>query len=179
MARFLLFFIMFFAAQSAFAKDNFMGIPRFKGVDPIKNAVYQENCAECHFAYSPGLLPARSWKKLLEPASLEKHFGDNAELDEEDRLKIIDFLVKNSAETSHYKRSIKIMHSLSADETPLRITEIRYMKRKHSEIPERMIKGNKKVRSLSYCLKCHTEAEEKGVFDDDTVFIPGYGLWDD
>lgn len=179
MTRFLIFFTLFFTAQTAFATDNFFGIPRFKGVNPIKNITYTENCAECHFAYSPGLLPARSWVKLMDAKALEDHFGENAELDDGDRRIILDFLVNNAAETSHFKRSVKIMHSLSDTATPLRITEIPYIKRKHSEIPERLIKGNKKVRSLSYCLKCHTEAKEKGVFDDDTVFIPGHGLWDD
>jgi len=54
-----------------------------------------------------------------------------------------------------------------------------YIKRKHSEIPKRLIQDNKKVRSLSNCLNCHTQAKEKGVFDDDTVFIAGHGEWDD
>ncbi|MBT6616074.1 MAG: cytochrome C, partial [Deltaproteobacteria bacterium] len=31
---------------------------------------------------------------------------------------------------------------------------------------------------LSNCTSCHKEAE-KGIFDDDTVLIPGYGRWDD
>jgi hypothetical protein len=179
MIRFLMLFTAFFAAQTAFATDNFLGIPRFKGVKPVFNTNYQSNCAECHFAYFPGLLPARSWKKLLQPKSLEDHFGENAELDEGDRRDILDFLVRYSADNSHYKRSIKIIRSLSADATPLRIIETPYIKRKHSEIPVSWIKGNKKVRSLSNCAKCHTEAKEKGVFDDDTVFIPGHGEWDD
>lgn len=179
MIRFLILFTAFFAAQTAFATDSFFGIPRFKGVNPVFDKTYQSNCAECHFSYFPGLLPARSWQKLMEPKSLEDHFGENAELDESDRRDILKFLVQNAADDSHYKRSIKIMRSIPADATPLRITETRYIKRKHSEIPVSWIKGNKKVRSLSNCAKCHTEAKEKGVFDDDTVFIPGHGLWDD
>jgi len=71
------------------------------------------------------------------------------------------------------------MRSLAADEAPLRITEVPYIKHKHEEIPARLIKGNPKVRSLSYCTKCHQEARDKGIFDDDTVLIPGHGRWDD
>ena len=63
------------------------------------------------------------------------------------------------------------------DETPLRITEVRYIKRKHHDIPEKMIKGNKDVKSLSYCNACHTQAD-KGIFDSDTVSIPNYPDWD-
>ena len=33
-----------------------------------------------------------------------------------------------------------------------------------------MVKGNNDVKSLSYCNKCHTQAD-KGVFDEDTVSI--------
>ncbi|MDQ6991695.1 MAG: diheme cytochrome c [Mariprofundaceae bacterium] len=179
MIRFLILFTAFFTAQAAFASDNFFGIPRFKGVKPVFNSVYKSNCAECHFAYFPGLLPARSWKKLLAPKSLENHFGENAEMDESDRRDILDFLVRNSADDSHYKRSIKIRRSLRDGSTPLRITDVPYIKHKHSEIPAKLIKGNKKVRSLSYCVKCHREAKEKGIFDDDTVVIPGYPSWDD
>jgi len=179
MIRFLIMFTAFFAAQTAFATDNFFGIPRFKGVKPVFNSNYESSCAECHFGYFPGLLPARSWKKLMQPEALADHFGEDAELDESDRHEILNFLVNNAADRSHYKRSVKIARSLRDGATPLRITEVPYIKKKHSEIPIKMIKGNKKVRSLSNCARCHTEAKEKGVFDDDTVFIPGYGRdWD-
>jgi hypothetical protein len=63
-------------------------------------------------------------------------------------------------------------------EAPLRITEVRYIKRKHHEIPEKMITGNKDVKSLSYCDACHTQAN-KGVYDEDTVKIPNYPNWED
>ncbi|MDQ6993877.1 MAG: diheme cytochrome c [Mariprofundus sp.] len=179
MIRFGLLLMMFFTMQSAFAADSFMGIPRFKGVESVKSKVYQSNCAECHFAYFPGLLPARSWQKLMTKSALKDHFDENAELDEGDRQEILAFLVEHAADHSHYKRSIKIRRSIPQLAAPLRITEVPYIKRKHSEIPARLIKGNKKVRSLSNCARCHTQAEDKGVFDDDTVFIKGYGVWDD
>ena len=179
MMRFLMFFALFFTAQAAFAGNTFFGIPRFKGVKPVFDKTYQSNCAECHFAYFPGLLPVRSWKKLMAPKALEDHFGENAELEENDRRYILDFLVRNAADDAGYKRSKKIIRSLSADETPLRITEVPYIKKKHSEIPKKLISGNPKVRSLSNCLRCHREAKDQGIFDDDTVLIPGHGRWDD
>ena len=34
---------------------------------------YQQECAACHTAYPPGLLPAASWQRLM--GGLGKHFG--------------------------------------------------------------------------------------------------------
>jgi len=149
-----------------------------KGVEQVNTPLYEESCGECHFAYQPGLLPARSWRKMMLPESLENHFGENAELPEGDRLEVLNFLVEYAAENSFYKRSVKIARSLKADETPLKITEVPYIKRKHYEIPAKMITGNKDVRLLSNCNACHTDAK-KGSFDDDGVLIPNFGYWDD
>ncbi|MDX8402296.1 MAG: diheme cytochrome c [Mariprofundaceae bacterium] len=168
----------------AYASDTFLGIPRFKGVAPLKDRAYQESCGECHFAYFPGLLPARSWKRLMKPTNLENHFGENAELDEADRRYIEDWLVRNAADKQgfpRYKRSVKIARSVPDLKAPMRITEVPYIKRKHEEVAAMLKKRpdvRQKVRSMAYCNKCHQEAS-KGVFDDDTVRIPVYGEWDD
>ena len=150
---------------------------RKKGVEPVKNELYQEECGSCHFAYQPGLLPKRSWKKMMKISELENHFGDDAYLEEDYRVEIENFLVKNSADDSWYKRSRKIMASIREDEAPLRISETRYFERKHDEIPKRLVK-QKEVRSFSHCSKCH-ESADKGIYDDDSVNIPNYGRWDD
>jgi len=152
-----------------------LSLERRNEVAPVASETYKEECGACHFPYQPGLLPSGSWKKLLAPKALEDHFGENAELDEELRLQLLKLLEKDAAETSYYKRSRKIMASLNGA-TPLRITEVPYIHRKHHEIPARLIKPNDKVRSLSYCDACHQQAD-KGVYDDDTVSIPGYGNW--
>lgn len=169
-----------FAISSVYAGSGsgFNIFKRKKGVEPFTNALYEEDCGSCHFAYQPGWLPARSWQKMMSPTALEDHFEENAELDEDERLELLHFLTANAADKSSYKRSRKIMHSIKKTETPIRITATRYIRRKHDEIPKRMIEGNDKVRSLSYCEHCHTGAD-KGVFDDDTVVIPNYGRWDD
>ena len=166
----------------AVAEENFIGwlldFGRTKEVRPIDNEQYQEECKDCHFAYQPGLLPARSWEKLLNTEALRDHFGDNAEIDE-DTLRIIhDYAVANAADKSYYKRSRKITVTTPEYAEPLRITKLHYIERKHDEIPDKMIKDNKDVKSLSYCDNCHTQAE-KGVYDNDTVSIPNYPDWDD
>ena len=55
-------------------------------VAPVANAKYKEECGSCHFAYQPGLLPARSWEKIM--GNLENHFNENAELDQETQSRI-------------------------------------------------------------------------------------------
>jgi hypothetical protein len=145
---------------------------RTKEVAPETNKLYNDECGACHFPYQPGLLPERSWRKLVEAKALSDHFGENAELDEGDRKKILNVLVAGSADKSHYKRSKKIMNSLSDSDAPLRITEVPYIRKKHEEVVDEVVKKSDKVKSLSFCDKCHQKAKE-GDFDDDTVVIPG------
>lgn len=149
---------------------------RMKEVAPVTNKAYNEECGSCHFPYQPGFLPAASWQKLLDAKALADHFGDSAELDESTRKEILDYAIANSAEKSWYKRPRKVMASLKQGDAPLRITEVPYMKDKHSQIPAKLVKENSKVKSLSYCNKCHQKAKDAN-FDDDTVVIPGHGTW--
>jgi len=139
-------------------------------------AVYKEECASCHMAYPSQLLPARSWTRILD--SLDHHFGDNASLDPDTLKTLKAYLQANSADTAESRRARRIMRSLPADETPLRISEIPSIRREHREIPRRYITGNPRVKSLSNCVACHAGAEQ-GHFNEDTVKIPGYGRWDD
>lgn len=144
-------------------------------VATVNNKLYAEECGSCHFAYPPGLLPERSWRKLM--TGLDDHFGENAELDEIDRQTLENYLASNSGDQSHYKRSKKLMRSIRSSDTPLRITEIPYLKKEHHEVPKDALK-NEKVRSLSNCDACHRTAA-KGNFDVNGINIPGYGKWDD
>jgi len=149
---------------------------RSLGVADVLSPIYKEECSSCHMAYPPGLLPVRSWKKVM--AGLENHFGDNAELEPETFKIVSNFLVSNSADDSSYRRSRKIMSSLNDNDIPIRISETPYIINKHDDIPEKLIKYNKKVNSLSNCSACHSKAEH-GLFDEHDVKIPGYGRWDD
>jgi len=146
------------------------------GVAPVKNAFYLEECGSCHFPYQPGLLPARSWSKLM--AGLDEHFGENAELPAEDSQTIEGYLVENAADKSNHKRSKKIMRHMSSTDTPLRITETRYFIKKHDELSRRMVQDNPQVESFSRCDSCHKTAA-KGSFEEDDVKIPGFGQWED
>ena len=178
----LLLASLWLLSGTVWAEENLLeAIPtplRQKEVHPVDNAQYKEECGSCHFAYPPGLLPGKSWEKLLNDQALSDHFGENAQLDKDVLANIHDYAMANAADKSYYKRARKIALATEGVEAPLRITEVRYIKRKHHEIPDKMIKGNKDVKSLSYCDACHTQAN-KGVFDADTVRIPNFPDWDD
>ncbi|AJQ93806.1 diheme cytochrome c [Gynuella sunshinyii] len=136
------------------------------------NTTYSEECGACHMAYPAKLLPMTSWTKIMN--GLDNHFGENAELDDATRQTILSYLEQ---ESNRKGRIGRILSKLPAD-PPLRITELPFHKRKHHEIPRKMVQDNPKVGSLSNCNACHDKAEQ-GIFDEDTVDIPGFGHWDD
>ncbi len=146
------------------------------GVAPVENPMYQEECGSCHFPYQPGLLPARSWNKLM--AGLENHFEENAELAADDLAVLRTYLTEHSADDSTHKRSRKIMKSLHPDTIHLRATDTPYLKRKHRKLSSKMVTENLEVNSISNCDSCHTQASS-GSFSESSINIPGYGSWDD
>ena len=149
---------------------------RSNDVAAVTNPVYKDECGSCHMAYPPGLLPARSWDKVM--LELESHFGDNAEVDEETHQSITKFLLTNSADKSDYRRSKKFSRSINVNAVPVRISETPYFKHEHDEIPDRFVTTNAKVNSFGQCDACHAKAEQ-GAFNEYDVRIPGYGRWDD
>lgn len=140
------------------------------------SSVYQAECGSCHFAYQPGLLPARSWQKIMD--GLDHHFGDNAELNMKPKHEIEVYLQQHAVDVQKHRKSDKLMRGIASDATPLRISALPYMQSKHDEIPSRLVAGNAKVGSLANCAACHTTAAN-GNFDDDDVIIPDFGRWED
>ena len=133
----------------------------------VNNPTFKEECGACHLAYQPELLPSGSWGKIL--SGLEDHFGEVIELDPQSIKVIAEYLRTNAAEHSSAKRAVKIMKCLG-NLTPLRITEIPYIQRKHNEVLPKVLNRDS-IGSLSNCSACHTTAE-KGIYDDDYVTIP-------
>jgi hypothetical protein len=134
---------------------------------PVTNQTYKETCGGCHFAYQPELLPSASWLKILN--QLDNHFGEKIETDPATIKNISDYLTTNGAENSSAERSVKIMRCLG-NETPIRITDIPYIRKKHHELDPAIFK-RKSIGSMSNCVACHTTAEN-GIYDDDDVRIP-------
>ena len=174
----MVIFSIFVTITVIYADSHKQKRSRKEGVQPVTNTLYRDKCGQCHFVYSPGLLPGRSWEKLMLSKNVKDHPGGEIRLSDDDKNKIMKYLVENSADKSTYERSLKINREISKSETPLRVTETSYIMQKHRKIPSKLIKENEEVESLSNCIACHKEAEN-GIFDDDTVIIPGYGRWDD
>lgn len=135
---------------------------------PVSSPAYQEECGSCHLAYPPGLLPARSWAAIM--TSLEDHFGQNAEVEEATQQELTRYLLENAAETGSHRRSRKVLRGVPAERTPLRISTLPYIWRKHDELrPE--VFARPAVTRRANCTACHSGAE-RGDFDDDRVKVP-------
>lgn len=142
---------------------------------PVADKAYLTECGSCHMAYQPGMLPAASWRRIM--GNLQDHFGDNAELDGPTRQHILGILEHNAADQVSSGRSPGVARSLFG-RAPLRFTETRYFRRKHHEIPARIVAQNPKVGSFANCGACHAGAKQ-GNYDEHQVRIPGIGYWDD
>jgi hypothetical protein len=142
-------------------------------IKPVRNELYKQECASCHMAYQPGLLPSASWRKLM--SGLDNHFGENAELSTEDGQAILAYLAANAADTVSQGRSPAFARTSPAGS--IRITESRYFLRKHREVPKRLL-AHEQIGSFSNCVACHRSAD-KGVYNEHDVNIPGVGRWDD
>ena len=133
----------------------------------MNNETFKQECGACHFAYQPGLLPSGSWESILN--NLPSHFGEEVSLDQESKQIIGEYLRTNAAENSSAKRARKIVSSLNG-QTPLRITETPYIQEKHHDL-DASIFSRQSIGSFSYCIACHTKAEQ-GNYDDDFVKVP-------
>ena len=121
-------------------------------------AAYQQECAACHLAYPPGMLPASSWKRMM--SGLDKHYGTDASLDAATVQQLSNWLQSHAGT---YKRV--------AEEPPQdRISKSTWFERKHRAIAQK-VWALASVKSASNCAACHTGAN-KGMFNDDNLQYP-------
>lgn len=148
------------------------GVARGDGGDEalpqLTHKAWQQECGSCHLAFPPSMLPRASWRRMM--GSLERHFGENASLDEATRTDILRFLEAHAADTGGGQLGRRVMQQMDAKAAPLRITETRWFAGKHDEVP-RSAWARKSVGSAANCLACHSQAEQ-GRYDDDTARIP-------
>lgn len=128
--------------------------------------IYAENCSDCHGVYSPTLLPAESWTKLM--ATLSDHFGEDASLDPEATAQIEAYLVSKSAGSVETKPSA-VFEQVSASD-PTRITASPFWVKTHRHIAEAAF-NSKPVYSKGNCFACHRDAES-GWFYPGNVEVP-------
>ena len=121
-------------------------------------AAYTQECAACHTAYPPALLPAASWQRIL--SGLEKHYGSDASLDVATTQQLTAWLQANAGT---YKR---VKEAPPQD----RITRSAWFERKHRQISPAVWKLPS-VKSATQCAACHSGAD-RGDFDDDRLQLP-------
>lgn len=119
---------------------------------------YRQECASCHVAYPPGMLPAASWQRLL--GGLPRHFGTDASLDPATVQALSVWLTANAGT---YKR---VRDAPPQD----RITTSAWFTRQHDEIPSAIWK-RASIKSPANCSACHVQADQ-GNFDEHDVRIP-------
>ena len=121
---------------------------------------YEQECAACHIAYPPGMLPAASWQGLM--GSLERHYGTDASLDAASVREIAQWLDRHAGT---YQRVV---------ETPPdhRITRSAWFLRKHraDEVPPELWR-HPAVKSAANCAACHTQAAQ-GRFNERDIHLP-------
>lgn len=119
---------------------------------------YVQECAACHTAYPPGMLPAASWQRIM--GSLDKHYGSDASLDAATVRQLSTWL---QAHAGTYRR---VTEAPPQD----RITRSDWFLRKHREI-EPAVWRLPSVKTAANCAACHTRAD-RGDFDEDTLRFP-------
>ena len=139
-----------------------------------RDPLYVKECGSCHFPYSPGLLPARSWE--LHMTRLEKHFGEIVNLPAESQAAIRKYLVENAADRSSFEGSLTIMERIDPKRTPYRLQQIPLLREYHRVILEVIDRKPKiKVRTLTNCNGCHQGADQ-GSFGYEELVVPGLTL---
>lgn len=120
--------------------------------------LYKQECAACHVAYPPAMLPAPSWQRLLD--TLPRHFGTDASLDPASVKALSAWLAAHAGSGRR------------AGEAPPedRITRSSWFVREHDEIAASTWKSPA-VNSAANCIACHARAD-KGEFNEHDVRIP-------
>lgn len=130
---------------------------------------YVQECGACHTAYAPGLLPVRSWHRMM--AELENHFGEDASLDEPEYLAILKELETLAADGVYAdQRMRRISAALAPGSQPQRITQTAYWRAVHADIPA-AVWQRRQVRAQSNCIACHPRANQ-GHYAELDVRVP-------
>ena len=169
----LLLLGMLTSSLDALAIDEFFdkSAGHMNGFLEVTDKTYLKECGSCHFPYSPGLLPAASWNRIM--SQPDKHFGDNIKLDAATHSAILRYLADNAADKSPYLGSQILMEKINPNSPPARVMSVPRLRDKHYVMKEVIAKnGNIKVRTFANCDGCH-QAAAKGDFGYAELVVPG------
>ena len=119
---------------------------------------YKTECASCHMAYPPAMLPKAAWQRIMN--GLEKHYGTDASLDAATTRQIGVWL---QAQGGIYKR-------VEASSPQDRLSTTQWFEKKHQKI-EKNVWTRKSINGKAQCQACHQGADI-GDFEDNRVRIP-------
>lgn len=145
------------AAALAFASAVALGFPASRPPDEpaTSHPILQSECGDCHLAYPPELLPARSWTRMMGESA--DHFGEDLALDPEASVAIRDWLVAHAAEGDSTEHAWRIHRSVPPDDAPQRITELDWWSEVHAAVPKGAF-DHPDVRTRGRCQACHPDA---------------------
>jgi cytochrome b len=115
------------------------------GPEQQADATWARECGDCHLAYPPGLLPARSWQALL---ASEDHFGEVLGLGPDTVTALSAWAAPRSAEAGWDEHAVRIARSVPPEQVPQKITELPWWKELHQGSPEADLR----------CEDCHERA---------------------
>lgn len=125
----------------------------------VTDPVVKQECSACHMAFSPGMLPAKSWQAIT--GNLADHFGENATLDDATTAAVRDWLVANAAKPSRW-----MTDAADGSDAPMRITGTAWWTSIHNGEVRPSSFDDPKIGSKANCAACHRGAEQ-GYFEDD------------
>ncbi len=134
-----------------------------RAMPPTVPPAYVQECGSCHAAYPPGMLPARSWQRVM--SGLDRHYGSDASLDVATGRQLGDWLQQHAGS---YKRV--------AEEPPQdRLTRSAWFERKHRKV-EPAVWQLPSVQSAANCAACHAGAAQGRYGEHDLRMPAGLSL---
>ncbi|GEO80007.1 cytochrome C [Pararhodospirillum oryzae] len=132
-------------------------------VPPVTDPATLKECGECHMAFQPAFLPARSWDKMMD--TLDDHFGDNASLPADTTAAIRAYLTANAGDVRPQGLARSFMAWVEPGGAPQRLTENPDFRREHRKITAQKLQRSGAL-SIVNCPACHQGAD-RGWYDDD------------
>ncbi|MCB9688002.1 MAG: cytochrome b/b6 domain-containing protein [Alphaproteobacteria bacterium] len=122
---------------------------------PLQRPVaWDRECGDCHLAFPPDLLPARSWDAML---ASEDHFGEFLGLDPATADELRAWATAHGADAGETEHAVRIAATVDANALPQRITTLPWWEGIHAAVP---LGDEPRTR----CADCHPDAE-RGSFD--------------
>ena len=122
---------------------------------PVTDTQTRGYCGTCHMAYQPSMLPAASWRIMMN--TLDDHFEEKVTLKPTSIKHIGDYLVANAGDSVVAGAAGRLaLEGLQKNSTLQRITAAPYFKQEHRFLENRILE--EWVGSVANCPACHVGA---------------------